>query len=114
VKTTLIAVTKEDITKYTSGIIRRRAHALHHLEDLLLDQDPTEWPEKLACLGEFFNLLFRFENALESAELAGKWVPEKNYWLVEEALGAELLLYTQALAFSTDELLVHGISLSLH
>ena len=113
-KTTLIAVTDEDVTKYTAGILRRRRHALHHLEDLLLDHDPTEWSEKFACVAEFFNLLFRFENALEAVELAGKWIPEKRYWLVEEDLGTELLLYTQALVFCTDELLCHGISLSLH
>lgn len=113
-KTTLIAVTKEDITKFTSAIIRRRSHALHHLEDFLLNETAEDWPEKFACLTEFFNLLFRFEITLESVELGGEWIPEKNYWLVEEALGSELLLYTQALAFSTDELLCHGISLSLH
>jgi|TARA_R110000824_G_C15051228_1_gene661460 hypothetical protein len=114
VKTTLIAVTKEDIAKFTSGIIRRRRHALHHLEDILLDHDAEEWPEKFACLNEFFNLLFRFESTLESVELGGEWYSENNYWLVEEDLGTELLLYTQALALSTDELLCHGISLSLH
>jgi hypothetical protein len=114
VKTTLIAVTEEDIAKYTRGIIRRRRHALDILEDFLCTEKAEEWPEKFACLTEFFNLLFRFECALESVELAGKWAPENNYWLVEEDLGTELVLYTQALAFSTDELLCHGISLSLH
>ena len=113
-KTTFIAVTKEDVTKYTRGIAQRRQFALHHLEDFLLDHTAEEWPEKFACLAEFFNLLFRFETALESVELGGQWIPEKNYWLIEEALGSELVLYTQALAYNTDELVYHGVSLSLH
>ena len=108
------ALYEKERAKYHDGVIRRRGHALTYLRDFLATEDPDEWPSKMAYLSEFFSLLFQFEEVLEDIPLAALWDKEKNYWLMEEELGARFVLYTTALAQCTDELLYHNISFSLH
>ena len=108
------ALYEKERAKYHDGVIRRRRHALVYLKEYLSQVEQKEDLAPLAYLGEFLSLLFHFEEVLEDIPLAALWDKEKNYWLMEEELGARFVLYTTALAQCTDELLGHNISFSLH
>tara|TARA_R110000824_G_scaffold11622_14_gene51003 strand:+ start:20770 stop:21117 length:348 start_codon:yes stop_codon:yes gene_type:complete len=108
------ALYEKERSGYHDGVIRRRRHALVYLKEYLPQSEQEEDLALLACLGEFLNLLFRFEEVLTDIPVAALWDKEKNYWLMEEELGARLVLYATALTQCTDELLYHNISFSLH
>lgn len=113
-KRKVYALRESERVGYIHSIDRRRRLAQDYFKEFFAEHEPDDWLAKHACLCEFFQLLFQFENTLEAATLAGVWDDANQYWLVTEDLGLELALYTQALAMCSDDLLAYNISFSLH
>jgi hypothetical protein len=113
-KGTAYALLESERVGFNNSILQRRRIALHCFEEFFKEHSPEEWLATHACFCEFFQLLFLFENMLESATLAGVWDAGRDAWLVPEEIGLELALYTQALAMCSDDLLGHNLSFSLH
>jgi hypothetical protein len=113
-KRTVYALLEHERLGYHLSIDTRRRAALNYFEEFFADHDPEDWLAQHACLCEFFQLLFQFENALEAGTLAGLWDDAKRCWFLPEDIGLEVILYTKALALCSDDLLGHNISFSLH
>jgi hypothetical protein len=113
-KTILYVLTEAERTDFTSKILTHRRVALEHLKEFLKEKDPEEWPDAFSYISEFFSVAYQFELLLEDVALKGEWDKNNQRWVLDEETGLQFVLYTTAIAFCSDELLTHNISLSLH
>ena len=113
-KRTFYALREHERLGYHLRIDTRRKLALHHFKEFFAENSPDEWGAEHACMCEFFQLLFQFENTLEAGTLAGEWDESKQCWFLPEDIGLELILYTKALAMCSNDLLGYNLSFSLH
>jgi len=113
-KSTAFALYKEEYEIYLKAVLIRRRLAHEHLNHFLVVRQPDEWVTFYGYLCEYIGILFHFEETLEKITLTAEWDEEKKYWLMDEKLAAELMVFFTSEMVCREDLLGHNISFLCH